>query len=497
MNDTDVRLQFGFKAGRVATVLVAVVATILFTPDHARATLPAIPQGCAVLNTGNKAIHQPGILNNPNVDIISIAANWSAIESQKDIYTWDSIDGDLTAIADSEYGSTKSAVLRINTMGGSSLLTGNTPDWVFDEMGVPNNETTPGFTYGFIDGGDQTQKYIPVFWDPTYLAKKKAMIAAAGAHITSDLDRNATVKVVVISYANAVTEDWYVPHDGDQADLWLEDPPAGAGYTTQKMIDAAIHQADATFSDGVVKGRKLTSNLANFTQADIGCKITGVGYGQRNSILKWLGPTQVLLKNPLRGGDGKVFTLVGRKDGLIDVAMAAFPNQYVATAVGGNGADLDASYGGDPGTVLAETVNAMVQAVPAYVGRYIVQRNNVTAIIPTKDDATDAWTILADAANAHMPTAGQALGVAADNEAYRMNNKTNCDWDRSECEPDESKVCDPECALSYEEILDRSADRLYTYSPSYYEIYPTDASKLQDSVCYIHYEFRGLGQCPP
>ena len=472
--------------------LVAITfETVVVCAVHA--TLPAIPRGCAVLNTGNKAINQSGILTNPNVDIISIAADWNSVQpSEYDPPVWGSIDSDLAAIANAG----KSAVLRINTMGGAYSIGGKTPDWVYSAMGADPHTliAQPGVTYSFLDSGDNVTRCIPVFWDKNYLAKKRAMIAAAGAHLAS----NTTLKVVVVSYANAITEDWYVPHDGAEIDLWTNQPPDGAGYTTDQMINAAIHVADATFSDGKVKGLKLTSNFANFTQADIGHSITGFGYGQKNVIMKWLGPTQVVLKNPLRGGNGSTFTIVGRRDGLIDVAMAAFPNQYIATAVNGNGPDLDAGYGDDAGTVLAETVNAKVQAVSSYAGRYIVQRNNVTAIIPKKEDASDAWVILADAADAKMPIAGQALGVAADNEAYRMNDKTNCDWDRPECEPAENKTCDEnDCGLSFEQILNRSADRLYTYSPSYYEIYPTDASKLHDSVCYIHYEFLGLGQCPP
>lgn len=250
------------------------------------------------------------------------------------------------------------------------------------------------------------------------------------------------VQVVVISYANAITEDWYVPDDASgspsEVDLWLNDPPAGAGYTTQKMIDAAIHQGDATFSDGSVKGLKLTSASATFTQADIGCVITGSGYGLGNSIIKWLSPTQVILRKRLRNGTGAAFTLNARKDGLIDVAMAACPSQYITTAVGGNGQYLDAAAAGsdpDPGTYLARTVDNMAWSL--YGHRYVVQRNNVTAISDTKDLAADAWVILANAANAGWPTAGQAVGACWADERYRMNggDGNNCDHDNPGCEP--------------------------------------------------------------
>ena len=87
----------------------------------------------------------------------------------------------------------------------------------------------------------------------------------AGAYITANSQFNSQVQVFVISYANAITEDWNIPNDADgspsEVELWLNDPvtgnPPGAGYTTQKMIDAAIHQGDATFTDGVITYKPL------------------------------------------------------------------------------------------------------------------------------------------------------------------------------------------------------------------------------------------------
>lgn len=55
---------------------------------------------------------------------------------------------------------------------------------------------------------------IPVFWDPTYLQKKKNMICALGAHFADfPTPENRTVKIVSASFANATSEDWNVPHD--------------------------------------------------------------------------------------------------------------------------------------------------------------------------------------------------------------------------------------------------------------------------------------------
>ncbi len=94
-----------------------------------------------------------------------------------------------------------------------------------------------GIFFTFDNAGVPTT--IPVFWDPTYLAKKKNMIAALGSQFAS----NPTVKIVSASFANATSEDWNVPHDPDGVVDWL-----AAGYTTEKLVDAGQQIIDATMT---------------------------------------------------------------------------------------------------------------------------------------------------------------------------------------------------------------------------------------------------------
>src|SRR5207237_955451 len=89
----------------------------------------------------------------------------------------------------------------------------------------------------FVDDGVSVT--IPVFWDPTFLAKKKAMIAALGAHFTN----NSAVKIVAASFANAKSEDWNVPHTDVDVQNWL-----AAGYTSEKLLDAGKQIIDATMA---------------------------------------------------------------------------------------------------------------------------------------------------------------------------------------------------------------------------------------------------------
>jgi hypothetical protein len=471
----------------------AIMAAILpLVSANLRATLPEIPNGVSVLNTqpGDKGLRQ-GILDNSDVDMISIADAWSVIQQKADTYDWTYADATIDTITNAG----KSVLLRMPSMGGSQAQAngGNTPNWVFEAMGVKDPASTtaiPGTTYRFVDS-DSIVRCIPVFWQPVYLAKKKALLAMAGAHFAN----SPAVKIVGVSYANAITEDWNIPNDDtgspSEVELWLNDPSdpvvPGAGYTTQKMIDAAIHQGDASFTDGVVTGgTTLTSLSATFTQADIGCLVTGRGYRPNTHIIAWISPTQVTLDQRASRKKAARFTIVARRDGLIDVAMAAFPNQYITGAVSGNGPDLDADFvplGEDPGTYLARTVDNMALAL--YRERYIVQRNNVSAIIPLKQDANDstAWILLAEATDAGSPTAGQALGTCWNNDFYRMNGGINCD--RENCDYSHPP-CEGDCVLEYGEILQRSYDHLATYLPSYYEIYPPDASNLKSVVSCIH-----------
>src|SRR5262249_17913925 len=128
--------------------------------------------------------------------------------------------------------------------------------------------------------------------------------------------------------------------------------------------------------------------------------VAGRGYGSSTYIVGWISPTQVTLNQAPSSGTGSTFKIIARREGLIDVAMAAFPNQYISTSVGGNGPDLDVNCasGEDAGTCLASTVDLKAKAL--YRDRYIVQRNNVTAIIPFADDPnvdTTAWVLLNEA----------------------------------------------------------------------------------------------------
>jgi hypothetical protein len=94
-----------------------------------------------------------------------------------------------------------------------------------------------GLFFKWVDNGKNTS--IPVFWDPTFLAKKTAMIQALGAHIGS----NPALAIIVASFANATSEDWNVPHTPSDVTQWQR-----LGYTSDLLIGAGHTIIDATMA---------------------------------------------------------------------------------------------------------------------------------------------------------------------------------------------------------------------------------------------------------
>ncbi len=180
------------------------------------------PRGVfCLLPVGAGAGQDPSVYYNVDVDGISVRQNWSDLEPSEDVYDWTYLDK-VTARA---AVAGKPVLLRISTQA-------NKPAWVTTAV------ADAGGTF-FTFGGKNGQTTIPVFWDPTYLAKKTAMIAALGAHFTN----NPAVKIVGASFANSQSEDWAVPHTPADVTAWF-----AGGYTSAKMLAAGKQIIDATMA---------------------------------------------------------------------------------------------------------------------------------------------------------------------------------------------------------------------------------------------------------
>ena len=297
---------------RAASLAALLCAGLLALPSGASA---AVPKG--VFSLGNSAKPtKDAVLNNPDVTGISIRYGWSDLEPTEGDFYWDWLDGEVARAAEAG----KQVLLRIGTQSAK-------PDWVTTAV-----QRAGGKFFTWDDNGETTS--IPVFWDPTFLTKKKNMIAALGAHFTN----NKTVTIVTASFANATSEDWNVPHMPDLVDEWFS-----LGYTSQKMLDT----------------------------------------GQA----------------------------------IIDATMEAFPNQYVALAIGGNG-HVGATGNLDP-TADYVARNTVEWAWGAWPGRLVTQINSLSTFIPdAPGDEFSSWAVLWD----RIPQVGaQMVFNCVNDPSYKVN----------------------------------------------------------------------------
>lgn len=194
----------------------------------------AVPRGvfCLLPSSTGGAGDRAEIYSNPDIDGISIRQRWCDLEPSEGVFDFTFLD---TVISKSA-AAAKPALLRISSSGGSAQAGGNTPAWVFNAVKAePLPDSQKFFT--FDNSGKRCT--IPVFWDQVFLEKKKAMIAALGAHYAN----NPVVKIVSVSFANSQSEDWAVPHTAPEVANWR-----AAGYTTEKLLNAGKQMIDATMS---------------------------------------------------------------------------------------------------------------------------------------------------------------------------------------------------------------------------------------------------------
>src|SRR5438034_1560214 len=192
----------------------------------AEATVPPIPKGIFSMPASEAGGFPDQILNDPRIVGLDLGDQWPDIEATEGVYDWSSIDGELAKAE--AHG--KKCLLGI-TSGGL-----NVPDWLLANSNVQ--------TFTFIDTNPYHSTYgeeltIPVFWDPTFLAKKIALIQAAGAHYAG----HSNIVIVACAFANATTGDWNIPDAPEDIAHWL-----AAGYTTELMVNAGEMIIDATMA---------------------------------------------------------------------------------------------------------------------------------------------------------------------------------------------------------------------------------------------------------
>jgi len=308
----------------------------------------AVPKGVFSLSGAGSACRE-SILANPNVDGVSIRQDWKDLEPTEGTYDWTFLDSEVGRIA----AAGKQVLLRINTQAAK-------PNWVTTAVSQAG-----GLFFTFDDAGVETS--IPVFWDRTFLAKKKAMIAALGAHFTN----NSAITIACTSFANASSEDWSVPHTPEEVQEWL-----ALDYTSQKLIDTGKEIIDATLT-------AFPNQLVTLAVAGNGDLDPDTNYVARNAVLAarvtWPGrlivqKNNLATFNPPPPGTGTVFELLW--DSRPDVGGQMLFNCFSDTSYRVNN-----GVAGAPAAILHQSINLGVSYGMNYIEIYQVDVLNLLAEI--------------------------------------------------------------------------------------------------------------------
>lgn len=303
----------------------------------------AIPRGVFSLGYSGKAWQQKA-LESPDVIGMSLRYGWADLEPTEGSFNFGFIDSEITRAALAH----KQVLLRIMTMAGR-------PGWVDTAVTLDG-----GKFFTWIANGQTVT--IPVFWDPTYLDRKLKMIIALGAHFAG----NTTITIVCVSFANATSEDWNVPHKPAEVLQWQ-----ALGYTTDKMLAtsqaiigttlAAFPSQFATLSlggNGHVKGNNLDPEdafyLARTAIANARAAWPGRLIVQMNSLATVTPPAP----GPVQSGQELLYA--SRPD-------VAFQD---LAACGFDGAAMNGGVPGDPTAILKNAVDIAVDYGANYVEIY-------------------------------------------------------------------------------------------------------------------------------
>jgi hypothetical protein len=216
------------------------LATLAFGDPANIVTGPLQRQGGNLVFTPSGLVYFPSsgtidlpTLENPLVDGVVIGASWFDLEPTQGTYVFNaavhgqSLDSMIASVelADAQSRATggrgKWARLTIATGGAGQSGGGAKPDWLINTA-IPADSFAGGkFMTYYADDAHTTTVTIPVFWEPTLLARHGLLAAAVGAHLAS----HPVIKGSLVAYCNANTNDW---NPGDISSTADGLPPAGS-----------------------------------------------------------------------------------------------------------------------------------------------------------------------------------------------------------------------------------------------------------------------------
>jgi hypothetical protein len=341
----------------------------------------------------------------------------------------------------------------------------------------------PGFTYAVKIKGDK-EFIVPVFFQKTFLDLKKACFDKLGEHLaTLPANQQGSVCVIGASCYGINTDDFGLAQDDkidagyclSQLDAWRNattaTPFPGAGYTTQKAIDAMIGvKAVDSFTDGTIStaNTHIQSATAGFVESDVGAVVTGPGIDHTppNKIVSVTDLTHAdLAFAPTQSISGTAaFTIRDRKTGLVDAIAAALPDQLITQAVAPADGALDADYAtlhndSDPENALCRAEVALCEET--YPGRIIVQQNSANAVMQVFPATGNQWQLTGEIKTEGFLTAAQMVWFTFGDPNFRANGGV---------------PGDPGA------VLLKSAQNVATFDASYLEVYAVDCVNLLSTI---------------
>ena len=295
----------------IRAIIFCALTLIVVASVHAA---PPVPTGVFYLPS-NRTL-DPSALNNPNVDGAVIGSAWSDLEPSEGNYVFNtaasgqSLDSLLAQVEASNSGAGKPMRLAINTGGPGSSAGGGKPDWLISK--ITGDSYTGGKFFSYKDSSSTVT--IPVFWEPTLLAKHALLAQAVADHLAG----HPLVKIVFVPYANANSNDWNLGDTSNTApdgippvgstpqSRWLT-ALAGSGYAT--MEAALITAGNSTFKAyrAAFPDKILTTSIGRLTNYILnpdGANVSGRNISETvvaNAAAAWPGYI-VAQKNNLNGG---------------------------------------------------------------------------------------------------------------------------------------------------------------------------------------------------
>lgn len=169
------------------------------------------------------------LLDDPRCNGLSVMLPWNMLEPEEAKFQWQPIDNLLSWCKEKN----KSVILRVSTCGEDQTdAQSDTPKWVFDAG-------AKSVAYSSADG---KERLMPIYWDPTYLAKWSNFVNALGQRY----DSNSAIHSVGITGGGVNGGTAILPSFGDkarfeelQAKLKADD-----GLTERKLVQNWKYIAD-------------------------------------------------------------------------------------------------------------------------------------------------------------------------------------------------------------------------------------------------------------